>query len=142
MRKKDLTVPSLLLEAVDIVLLFIYIGLQIYYTITFSIPPYKMILNMLIMLLVYAGFTVLSIFPERLNHIPVEVCTGRIRKYSLRMIRLVKFVFILGLLIPCVFDALRIRINNAYSLIIIGMILVIAVFYEYRIIKEFKELKK
>ena len=59
MRKKDLTVPALLLEAVDIVLLFIYIGLQIYYTIAFSIPPYKMILNMLIMLLVYAGFTVL-----------------------------------------------------------------------------------
>lgn len=139
MKKDDLTVPALLLEAVGIVLMLVYLGLQIYYSIAYSISPYKVIINILIMLLVYAGFTVLSVFPERLNRIPPESCVGNIRKYSLRMIRLVKFVFIVGLLVPCMFDAAGVNIQNAYSLIVIGVIIVIAAFYEYKIIKEFKK---
>ena len=139
MRKDDLTVPALLLEAVDIVLTFVYIGLQIFYGVTYGISPYKVIINLLIMLLVYAGFTVLSFFPERINRIPTEMCAGDVRKYSLRMIRLVKFVFIVGVLVPCVCDAAGIGIQSSYSLIVIGIILVIAVIYEYKILKLLKK---
>lgn len=140
MRREDLTVPALFLEAIGMIFAIVYIGLQIYYGVCFHISPLNLVLNLLVMILVYVGLSLLSSYPERLNRLPVEVCRGNVRKYSIRMIRLVKFVFVTGLLIPCVFDALGIEIMKVYSLIVVGVILVIAVFYEYNIIKELKNM--
>ena len=63
------------------------------------------------------------------------MCVGKVRKYSIRMIRLVKLVFIIGLMVPCVGDGIGIELKDAYSLLVIAAILVITVFYEYRIIQ-------
>lgn len=138
MRKEDMNVPALILEAIDIIFGLAYIGLQIFYGLYYSIPAYKFVCNVLAMLLVYIGLSILSNYPERLNRIPAEICVGKVRVYSLRIIRIVKFIFVTGLLIPCIFDAIGHQIKNTYSLIVIGMVLIIAVYYEYRLIKELK----
>lgn len=139
MRKTDMTTPALIAEALDIILGLAYIGLQIFYGICYHVAAYKVILNVLVLLLVYAGLTLLAIYPERLNRINPEFCVGEVRKYSLRMVRAVKFIFILGLLVPCICDAAGHQIPNAYSLIMIGVILIISIYYEYRIIKGLKK---
>ena len=37
---------------------------------------------------------------------------GKVRKYSIRMIRLVKLVFIIGLMVPCVGDVIGIELKE------------------------------
>ncbi len=54
----------------------------------------------------------------------------------------VKLVFTAGLLVPCVCDAFGIAIRDVYSLIMIGLILVVTAYYEYRIFQEIKSLRK
>lgn len=142
MRKEDLSVVALLLEAVDLILGLVYIGLQIFYGLYYHVPPYKFILNLLAMVLVYAGLTLLSMNPERINSIPKEICQGTIRKYSLWMVRLIKAIFVVSLLIPSVFDVIGIGIQSVYSLIVIGLILVVAGYCEYHIIQELKNMQK
>lgn len=44
-------------------------------------------------------------------------------------------MFIIGLMVPCVGDVIGIELKDAYSLLVIAAILVITVFYEYRIIQ-------
>ncbi len=134
MRKEDLTVPAILAEAAEIIVGLIYIGLQIYYGVVNHIPPYRFICNIVGLVLVYAGLTVLSNHPEHVNRLAPEVCVGRIRTYTLRMLRLIKLVFVVGLMVPCVGDALGIELLNAYSLIVIFLIILIAVIYEYKIL--------
>lgn len=141
MRKEDMTPVSMILEAMGIILGLAYCVLQVYYGICFHIAPYKFILNLLIMILLYIGLTILSIYPERVNNIPAEICVGKVRSYSLWMIRLVKFIFVVGLLIPCVFDAAGIGIRSNYSLFVIGVILVVAMYCEYKIIQELKNIR-
>ena len=51
------------------------------------------------------------------------------------MVRLIKLVFLAGLMIPCVGDVLGIELKEAYSLIMIAAILVIAIGYEIKIIE-------
>ena len=77
------------------------------------------------------GFSFLQ-KPEKINRLPKEVCVGKVRKYSIRMIRLVKPVFIIGVNGPCVGDVIGIELKDAYSLLVIAAILVMTVFYEYR----------
>ena len=115
MRKRDMTFASAVLEAIDAILALAYIGLQIYYGVC---------------------------YPEKLNHIAAELCVGNIRKYSLRLLTFVKLVFTAGLLVPCVCDAFGIAIRDVYSLIMIGLILVVTAYYEYRIFQEIKSLRK
>ena len=45
-------------------------------------------------------------------------------------------------LVPCVCDAFGIAIRDVYSLIMIGLILVVSAYYEYRIFQEIKSLRK
>ena len=142
MRREDLSVSAIFLEAIEIIFGIIYIGLQIYYGLYYHITPYKFIMNLLAMILVYLGLSLLSCYPERINNIAPEYCVGKVRKYSLRMIRLIKFVFVTGLLVPCVCDAIGYEILSVYSFIVIGIILVIAVYYESKIIKEIKNMHK
>ena len=134
MKKEDLTVPALLAVAVGILLGILYIGLQVFYGITYHVAPYKYICNIVGLVLVYAGLTILSNHPERINRSPVQMCVGKIRIYSLRMLRLVKLIFVVGLMIPCVADVIGRQMQDAYSLIIIGLLLLVTIYYEYKII--------
>ena len=142
MRKEDMNTPALLMETMGILLGVIYIGLQIFYGVYYHVPPFKLILNLSIMLLFYAGLSLLSVYPERINQLPPELCVGKIRRYSLWMIRWIKFIFVASLLIPCVFDALGAEIQSVYSLIVIGAMLLVAVYCEYQIINELRNQKK
>lgn len=142
MRKRDLTFASAVLEAVNIILAIAYIGLQIYYGVYYHVQAFKFIANILVLVLVYSGITWLMYYPEKLNHIAPEYCVGNIRKYSLRLLMFVKLVFTAGLLVPCVCDAAGIGIRDVYSLVIIGLIIVVSVYYEYRIMQEIRENRK
>lgn len=134
MRKEDLTVPALVAVAVELIVGVIYIGLQIYYGIAYHIPPYKFICNILGLVLVYAALTILENHPERVNHLAPEECVGIVRKDTLRMLRLIKLVFVLGLMIPCAGDVIGIELKDGYSLIVIGAILLITAYFEYKIL--------
>lgn len=134
MRKEDLNVPAIIAEAVEIIVGLIYIGLQIYYGFANHVPPYKFICNIVGLILVYTGLSIASNHPERVNRIPAEMCVGEVRKYTLRMLRVVKFVFVAGLMIPCIWDVVGMEMKEGYSLIVPGMILLIAVWYEYKIL--------
>ena len=134
MKKEDLTVPAILAEAVGILLCILYIGLQIFYGINYHVAPYKYICNIVGLVLVYAGLTILSNHPERINRISAQMCVGKIRIYSLRMLRLIKLIFVVGLMIPCVADVIGRQMQDVYSLIIIGLLLLVTIYYEYKII--------
>ena len=126
MKKEDLTVPAIFAEAIGMILGIVYIGLQIYYGIAYKVAPYKFICNIAGVVLIYVGLSLVSCQPEKINRLPKEVCVGKVRKYSIRMI---------GLMVPCVGDVIGIELKDAYSLLVIAAILVITVFYEYRIIQ-------
>jgi hypothetical protein len=134
MKKEDWTVPALLLEAVTLILAFVYIGLQIFYGLYFHVAVYKFLLNVFAMVLIYAGLTLLGVYPERIHKLPEGAFTPQIRKLTLRMVRLVKFIFVAGILVPCVFDALGIELLDAASLVVIGLMLIVTIYYECRII--------
>lgn len=135
MRKEDLSVPALLMEAVELILGIVYIGLQIYYGIMYHVSPARYIGNIACLLLLYLLLTILSCHPEKIHRIPEQMCVGEVRKLSIRMVRLVKLIFVVGLLIPCVCDTLGITVKEAYSLLVIGTILIVSVYYEVRILK-------
>lgn len=139
MKKEDLTVPAIFAEAIGMILGMVYIGLQIYYGIAYKVAPYKFICNIVGVILVYVGLSLISCQPEKINRLPKEVCVGKVRKYSIRMIRLVKLIFLVGLMVPCVGDVVGIELKDAYSLFVIAAILVITVLYEYRIIRLLRE---
>ena len=128
MNKKDLTVPAILAEAIGIILGIVYVIMQIYYGITYKVAPWQFISNIVGVVLVYVALTILSSHPEWINRLPREVCVGKVR-------RLIKLVFLAGLMIPCVGDVLGIELKEAYSLIMIAAILVIAIGYEIKIIE-------
>lgn len=138
MKKEDLTVPAMLFEAIDIILGIAYIGLQIFYGLYYHVPVHKFVINILVMILVYIGLSILSNNPERLNRIPPELCVGNIRKYSLRMIRVIKFIFIMGLFIPSVCDVFGYGMTSHYNVIMIIIFIVISLIYEYKILSQLK----
>ena len=65
MRKEDLTVPAIFAEAAVLILGIAYIGMQVYYGITYHIAPVQFICNILGIILVYTGLSVLSCYPEK-----------------------------------------------------------------------------
>ncbi len=142
MRKKDLNVPALLLEAVVILLAIGYIVLQIVYGIRYHRGAGIIVMNCLVMGLLYAFFTLLSIYPERVNRIPVEVCQGKIRKYTLWMVRLEKLIFSAGLVIPCVYDVLGEEIPTPSSIILVAVMFIVAAVFEWMIIRELRNMNK
>ena len=129
MKKNHLSTETLVFEIISAIAALFYMGLQVYYGIV------------LILILVYMGLTVLAIYPERVNGLSREVCTGAIRRYTIRMVELIKLVFVLSLLFTSICDALGFRVDAAYSLIVMGMILVVAVVFEVKIIKILRKLK-
>lgn len=142
MKKNRLSTEKLVFEIISAVAALFYMVLQVYYGIVYGAGAMRILMNVLILILVYTGLTMLIRYPERVNGLPREVCTGDIRKYTIRMVELIKLVFVLSLLFTSICDALGYRIDAAYSLIVMAFILMIAVVFEVKIIKILRERKK
>ncbi len=142
MKKNRLSTEELVFEIISAVAALFYMVLQVYYGIVYGAGAMRILMNVLILILVYTGLTMLIRYPERVNGLPREVCTGDIRKYTIRMVELIKLVFVLSLLFTSICDALGYRIDAAYSLIVMAFILVIAAVFEVKIIKILRERKK
>ena len=136
MKKNHLSTETLVFEIISAIAALFYMGLQVYYGIVYGAGAVR-----IVMILVYMGLTVLAIYPERVNGLSREVCTGAIRRYTIRMVELIKLVFVLSLLFTSICDALGYRVDAAYSLIVMGLILVVAVVFEVKIIKILRKLK-
>ena len=89
MKKNEMTWQVMLIEAVGIVSAIAYLGLQIYYGIAFHVNPVNLMMNLVFMILVYVGLTLLADYQERENGFTRDVCSDKIRQYTLRMDRLV-----------------------------------------------------
>lgn len=139
MKKEDWSVPAIVFEAVDILTLLAYLILQIVYAVLYHISAVKVVVNLLAVILVYAGLTLLALYPETVNRLPAEACRGRIRVFSLRMIRTEKCLFLLSLLLPCVCDVAAYALPPLYNVCVILWMIAVAVFYEVRIILEFRK---
>jgi hypothetical protein len=142
MKKEDMTVPALLLEAMTILLGIAYIILQIYYGIHYHIAPSHFAWNIVAAVLVYVLLILLECYPQRVHKLPQEAFTADIRKLTLRMLRLVKFVFIASLLVPCLFDIFGVELLEAASLVVVLLIILIVVWHEYRIIRILQSRRK
>ncbi len=138
MKKSDWSTGALIAEALDILILLVYMVSQVCYGLLYKVQIYQIILNLLVAVLVYAGLTVLAMYPERLNNLPEKVCIGRVRVYSLRMLRGIKLVFLLGLLIPCICDLVAVDLPAVYNACLILGMFAIAVYYEVRILLQLR----
>lgn len=141
LKKEDLTAAGALLEAVGIVAAVSYLGLQIYYGILYGISVTTILLNAAILILVYAGLTLLAWYPERVNQLPPEVCTGKIRTYTIHMVRAAKLIFVLSLLFTSICDVLGIEVYRGYSLLTVALIVAVNIWYEWKIIKLLRQKK-
>lgn len=139
MRRKDWSIPAMVFEVVDIMIGFGYIGLQIYYGFLYHIVFYKILMNLIVAVLVYTGLTLLAIYPERMNSLPPEQCVGKVRVYSIRMVRIEKFLFLISLLVPCICDVIKVKVPSLYNVGVILAMVAMAIFYETRIILEFRK---
>ncbi len=139
MKREDMTSANAVCEAIGIVSSLLYIGLQIYCGILYETDMITIIMNIVMVVLVYVGITLLSVSPEKVNRLDPEVCTGKVRRLTIQMLLYVKLVFILSLLIPSVCDVLGVAVDSAYSLISTGLMIAIAVGYELKILKLLKE---
>lgn len=129
MKKEDMTTAGLLAEAVGIVAGLVYIGMQIYYGISYGVAAKNIILNVVMLLLVYAGLTLLARYPEKVNSLPKEKCSGMVRRDTLRMLAGVKLIFVLSLLGTSICDVMGIEISSWYSVVVV-LLIVGTVFYQ------------
>lgn len=134
MKWQDWSIPVVIGEAVDILSLIAYIGLQIYYGSAYHVPWYLVGINLLTACLIYAALTWLAVYPERINRLSKEICRGEVRKLSLRMVRLDKMVFLVSLLAPGICDVAGREVPGIYNAGIIILLVMIAVYYEVRIL--------
>lgn len=142
MKKEDMTWGAMLAEAVCLVAALIYLGLQIYYGITYGAKTVNVVLNILMIALIYAGLTMLCIYPEWVNGLRKDVCMGDIRRYTLRMVRIEKLAVVLGVLFASIFDVAGKVLSGWYAVAVVGFMIVVVIYYEYRIIRMLRELYK
>lgn len=142
MRKNEMTWIAMLAEAVGIVSALLYLGLQIYYGFAYGVNFLNVAMNVAAMILVYTGLTLLQVYPERVNGLTREVCSGTVRKYTVRMVRLAKLIFVVSLLFTSICDVLGEQINTGYSLVVVALIVITALYYEYKIIRIIRNQKK
>ena len=135
MKKEEMSVMDYLAEAFGILGLLFYLGFQIYYGIQYGVAVERIVVNVLIMLLVYALLTGLQFFPEKINALSKERCVGEIKRYTIEMLRTIKLIFTLCLLFTSVCDVLGKQLNSGYRVIIVVAIVVAAVYYERKIIR-------
>ncbi|MCC8168575.1 MAG: hypothetical protein LIO37_04460 [Clostridiales bacterium] len=134
MKKSDWSIPAIIAEALDILILIAYLALQICYGVIYSVSIYQVIMNIAAAGLVYAVLTLLAMYPHWVNRITKETCKGRIRVYTLRMLRIFKLIFLVGLLIPCICDVVAVTIPSIYNACLILLLVAVAVYYEVRIL--------
>lgn len=142
MKKNEMTWAEMLIEAVGLVSAVIYLGLQIYYGILYDVSLTSIFMNIATMLLIYAALTMLSIYPEWVNGLSIEVCSGDIRKYTIRMVRIVKLIFIESILLTSIVDVMGMMLPSWYMVVVILLVVAVAVFYEYRIMKILRQRHK
>ncbi len=133
MSKKDMQLWELTIESVTAAAALVIIGMQLYCGYRYESGFLTMVYRLLPLVLLYAGMTVLQIFPELLNGAGSEPLQGTVRKYAIRMVRNIKFLLVLGLLAPSAADVLGIRMDAAYSLLILAGILGNIGYYIFRI---------
>ena len=80
MKKNEMTWQAMLAEAVGLVAAVVYLGLQIYYGVAYHVSAVQILLNIAVMVLVYAGLTMLGVYPEHVNGLPREICKGDVRR--------------------------------------------------------------
>lgn len=134
MRREEVTMADMLLEAVGIVSALIYLGLQIYYGVLYGVNPFRILMNAAVLILVYIGLALLCVYPEKVNGLTREACSGKVRKYTVHMVRFVKLIFVLGLLFTSICDVLGHQIHNGYSIIVVILVIVTVLYYEGKII--------
>ena len=139
MKKEDMTPINAVFEAIGIVSSLLYIGLQIYCGMLYGTDVMTIITNIAMVLLVYIGLTVLSNCPEKVNRLDSEVCIGKVRKLTIKMLLYVKLIFVLSLLFTSVCDVIGMALDGAYSLISTGLMIGVAVGYEIKILNLLKE---
>lgn len=135
MHRNEMTWLAMLAEAVGFVSAVIYVGLQIYYGAAYGVAFMDIVMNVAAMILVYTGLTLLEVYPERVNGLGREICSGNVRKYTIRMVRLAKLIFVVSLLFTSICDVMGRELNEGYSLVVVVLIVLVALYYEYRIIK-------
>ena len=140
MKKEDLTVSNAICEAIGIVAILLYLGLQIYCGILYGTAAVTLFLNIAMALLAYMVLTLLAVYPEKVNGLDPEICTGRIRKYTIHMVLYMKLIFVLSLVFTSVCDVLGAHVDGAYSLITTGLMLFIAIWYEVKIFKILRDM--
>ena len=141
MRKEDFTVLNAICEASGIVSTLLYIGLQIYCGILYGAGIFTVFMNVAMALLVYIGLTLLAFYPERVNGLDVTVCTGRIRSYTIHMVLYIKLVFVFSLVFTSICDVMGADVDGAYSLITVGLMILIAVLYEIKIFQILRNMR-
>lgn len=141
MKKEDMTTIDLLLEAVGIVSTLLYLGLQIYYGVAYGANLVTVLMNGAVLVLVYLGLTMLTVYPERVNGLTKETCSGQVRKYTIHMVRLIKLIFVIGLLFASICDVMGHEINSGYSIIVVVLVVLTAVYYEWKIIRILRKKK-
>ncbi len=141
MKKEDMTTIDLLLEAVGIVSTLLYLGLQIYYGISYGANLVTVLMNGAVLVLVYLGLTMLTVYPERVNGLTKETCSGQVRRYTIHMVRLIKLIFVTGLLFASICDVMGHEINSGYSIIVVVLVVLVAVYYEWKIIRILRKKK-
>lgn len=132
MKKEDMNTIELFAEAIGMIALAAYIGLQIYYGIYYKVPV-NFFINIAVMLLVYTGLSLMQCHPHRVNRLTKTACTGDIRKYTIRMVRIIKFIFLMSLLFTSILDVMGQEINAGYSLGAVVLSVAAVLYYEYKI---------
>ena len=133
MRKEDLTANNAICEAVGIVSTLLYAGLQAYCGILYRAPVMNIVTNILMVFLVYIGLTMLAYYPEKVNRLEPEICVGKIRELTIHMLLYVKLIFVISLLFTSICDVMGKDVDGAYSLISVGLMVIVAVGYEIKI---------
>ena len=64
MKKNHLSTETLVFEIISAIAALFYMGLQVYYGIVYGAGAVRIVMNVLILILVYMGLTVLAIYPE------------------------------------------------------------------------------
>lgn len=139
MHKNEMTWQAMLAEAVGLVSVVVCLGLQIYYGVFYNVSAVHVLMNVAVLLLVYAGLTLLSIYPERVNGLTKEACSGSVRTYTIRMVRMAKLIFAGGLLFTSICDVMGKELPAACTVLILGLMVAVALYYEYRIIRILRE---
>lgn len=137
--KNDWTMPAILLEAVTILMVIGYLGLQVFYGLLYHVDIEKIVINLGIGLLLYAIFWILTISPEKINQLPAERCVGKVRTYSIWMMRVIKFLFIAGLLVPSICDIMSVTLNRYYHAAFIFILIDVALLFEWKVIIELRK---